>query len=116
MRRSQAGQATIEWSALLLALAFGLAALTLVVARTDAWSLGDRIVHALTCAVDGGCDERDSLGLAYGGELADAVRRHAPNIVYERRSAAPLRSRSLARASRWSWSSPQRRTARRCVR
>ena len=88
MRRSQAGQATIEWSALLLALAFGLAALTLVVARTDAWSLGDRIVHALTCAVDGGCDERDSLDLAYGGELADAVRRHAPNIVYERRSAA----------------------------
>jgi hypothetical protein len=88
MRRSQAGQATIEWSALLLALAFALAALTLVVARTDAWSLGDRIVHALTCAVAGGCDERDSLDLAYGGELADAVRRHAPNIVYERRSAA----------------------------
>lgn len=88
MRRSQAGQATIEWSALLLALAFALAALTVVVARTDAWGLGERIVHALTCAVDGGCDERDSLDLAYGGELSDAVRRHAPNIVYERRSAA----------------------------
>jgi hypothetical protein len=88
MRRSQAGQATIEWSALVLALAFALAALTVVIARTDAWGLGERIVHALTCAVDGGCDERDSLDLAYGGELADAVRRHAPNIVYELRSAA----------------------------
>ena len=88
MRRSQAGQATIEWSALLLALVFALAALTVVVARTEAWGLGERIVHALTCAVEGGCDERDSLDLAYGGELADAVRSHAPNIVYERRSAA----------------------------
>src|SRR5688572_2865363 len=88
MRRSQAGQATIEWSAMLLALAFALAALTVVVARTDAWGLGERIVHALVCAVDGGCEARDSLDLAYGDELAAAVRRHAPNIVYERRSAA----------------------------
>ena len=30
MRRSQAGQATVEWSALLLALVFALAALTVV--------------------------------------------------------------------------------------
>jgi hypothetical protein len=88
MRRSQAGQATIEWSALLLAVALALAALTVAVARTDAWGFGERVVHALTCAIDGGCDERDSLDLAYGGEVADAVRRHAPNIVYERRSAA----------------------------
>ena len=88
MRRSQAGQATVEWSALLLALAFALAALTVVVARTDAWGLGERIVHALVCAVDGGCEERDSLDLAYGDELAEAVRAHAPNVVYERSSAA----------------------------
>jgi hypothetical protein len=88
MRRSQAGQATIEWSALLLALAFALAALTVVVAKTDAWGLGERIVHALTCAVDGGCEERDSLDRAYGEELAEAVRSHAPNVVYERSSAA----------------------------
>ena len=73
---------------MLLALAFALAALTVVVARTDAWGLGERIVHALVCAVDGGCEERDSLDLAYGEELADAVRAHAPNVVYERRSAA----------------------------
>jgi hypothetical protein len=88
MRRSQAGQATVEWSALLLVLALSLAALTVVVSRTDGWGFGERIVHALVCAVDGGCDERDSLDLAYGGELADQVRSHAPNVVYERSSAA----------------------------
>ena len=88
MRRSQAGQATVEWSALLLAVALGLAALTVAVARTDAWGLGERVLHALVCAVEGGCEERDSLDLAYGGELAQTVRDHAPNVVYERRSAA----------------------------
>ena len=116
MRRSQAGQATIEWSALLLAVGLALAALTVAVARTDAWGLGERIVHALMCAVDGGCEERDSLDLAYGEELAAAVREHAPNVVYERaarrcrstsgaaaRPAAPMvptpRARSIARAA-----------------
>src|SRR6185503_19581995 len=88
MRRSQAGQATVEWSALLVVVAFGLAALTVVVARTDGWGLGERIVHALVCAVDGGCAERDSLALAYGTDVADAVRSHAPNVVYEHSSAA----------------------------
>jgi hypothetical protein len=88
MRRSQAGQATVEWSALLLAVALGLAALTVVVARSDGWALGERIVHSLVCAVDGGCEERDSLDLAYGHEVADAVRSHAPNLVYEHSSAA----------------------------
>jgi hypothetical protein len=88
MRRSQLGQATVEWSALLLALAFALAAMAVVVARTDAWGFGDRMLHALVCAVEGGCDERDSLAIAYGDELAAHVRDHAPNVVYERRSAA----------------------------
>jgi hypothetical protein len=88
MHRAQAGQATVEWSGLLLALAFAFAALTLTVARTDAWGVGDGVVHALVCAVGGGCDQRDSLELAYGGELAAAVRSHAPNVVYEHRSAA----------------------------
>ncbi len=88
MRRSQAGQATVEWSALLFALAFALAALTMVVARADAWGFGERVVHALLCAVDGGCDDRDSLDVAYGDELAQLVRSHAPNVAYERRSAA----------------------------
>ena len=88
MRRSQAGQATVEWSALVLLLALAFAGLTVAIARTDAWRLGDRVVHAVVCAIDGGCEERDSLDVAYGSELADAVRRHAPSLVYERSSAA----------------------------
>lgn len=88
MRRADEGQATVEWSALLLLIALGLAALAVAVGRSDAWGLGERVVHALVCAVEGGCAERDSLELAYGRELAVAVRRHAPNVVYERRSAA----------------------------
>jgi len=88
MRRSQAGQATVEWSATTLALALAFAALAVVVARTDAWRIGDGVVHALVCAIEGGCEERDALDLAYGDGVAQLVREHAPNVVYERRSAA----------------------------
>jgi hypothetical protein len=88
MRRSESGQATVEWSAMLLALALAFAATAVVVARSGAWGFGEGIVHALVCAVEGGCGERDSLDTAYGDEVAEQVRRHAPNVVYERRSAA----------------------------
>ena len=86
--RRQAGQATVEWSATTLALALAFAALAVVVARTDAWRFGDGVVHALVCAIEGGCQERDALDLAYGDGVAELVREHAPNVVYERRSAA----------------------------
>jgi hypothetical protein len=88
MRRSQAGQATVEWSALVLLLALVFGALGVVVVRTAAWGFGERVVHALVCAVDGGCQQRDSLAVAYGDELAATVRSQAPNVVYERSSAA----------------------------
>jgi hypothetical protein len=88
MRRSQLGQATVEWSATALVLAFALAATAAVVVRADAWGAGERVLHALVCAVGGGCEERDSLALAYGDQLAEQVRSFAPNVVYERRSAA----------------------------
>ena len=71
---------------LLLALLFATAAFA--VARTDAWGLGERLVHALSCAVQGGCEESDSLAEAYGSEVAALVRGYSPNIAYERSSAA----------------------------
>ena len=70
----------------MLALLFATAAFA--VARTDAWSWGDGIVHAIVCAVEGGCEKRDSLDLAYGDEVAALVRRYSPNLTYERSSAA----------------------------
>ena len=45
-------------------------------------------MHSLSCALQGGCDERDSLDLAYGADVAALVRRYSPNISYERDSAA----------------------------
>ena len=71
---------------LLLALLFATAAFT--ISRTDAWGFGERIVHSISCALQGGCAERASLDLAYGDEIAALVRRYSPNIAYERSSAA----------------------------
>ena len=88
MRGSERGQATVEWSALGLLLALLFATAGLAVARTDAWGFGDGIVHAITCAVQGGCEEGDALDLAYGDDVAALVRRYSPNVVYDRGSAA----------------------------
>jgi hypothetical protein len=85
MRSRDSGQATIEWTALVLVVALVLAGLGYAVARPVAWRLGDSILSAIVCAVADGCP--DALEDAYGEELAAAVRSHAPNIVYERRSA-----------------------------
>jgi hypothetical protein len=88
MRDSERGQATVEWSALALLLALLFATAGFAVARTGAWGFGEGIVHALVCAVEGGCEERDSLDLAYGDDVAALVRRYSPNVVYEHSSAA----------------------------
>ena len=88
MRKAERGQATVEWTGLGLMLALLFATAAFAVARTDAWSWGDGIVHAIVCAVEGGCDERDSLDLAYGDEVSALVRRYSPNLTYERSSAA----------------------------
>jgi hypothetical protein len=88
MRRSEAGQATVEWSALLLVVSILLGGLAYAAVRADAWSLGDKLLHAVTCALGGGCGgEGDALTAAYGTETAKLVRRYSPNLTYEARSA-----------------------------
>jgi hypothetical protein len=88
MRRSgEGGQATVEWSALVLVLAVLFAGLGYAVARTEAWGLGGDTLHALVCAVGGDCEEGQSaLDRAYGAETAQLVRDHSPNVAYERDS------------------------------
>jgi hypothetical protein len=87
--RREGGQATVEWSALLLLLAMLFAGLAVAVTRTEAWGLGGNVLHALVCAVGGGCDDgQDALERAYGAETAKLVRRYSPSVTYERRSAA----------------------------
>jgi hypothetical protein len=86
--RAQSGQATVEWSGLLLVLAIVLAGLGYAVARTEAWGLGAEVLHAIVCAVDGCEDEQPgALETAYGPATAKLVRLYSPNVAYERDSA-----------------------------
>jgi hypothetical protein len=87
MHRSERGQATAEWSALVLLVAMLFSALAYAVARADTWRLGEGVLHSIVCAVQGGCTEEGALERAYGDEIAQLVRRYSPNVVYERRSA-----------------------------
>jgi hypothetical protein len=85
MAQSERGQATVEWAALVMLLALALLTVGFVVSRSGALGLGRSIVDAIVCAAGDACP--GALEDAYGEELAKTVRRYAPNIVYERRSA-----------------------------
>ena len=54
--RGESGQASVEWVALVLLLALGLAALVRFAPRADAEALGPDLVHAIGCAARGDCD------------------------------------------------------------
>jgi hypothetical protein len=76
MRRER-GQASVEWVAALLLVVVVLAGAAVAVEAP--W-----LARALRCAVLAGCQgEEAELGRAYGDELAELVRRYAPNIAYE---------------------------------
>src|SRR3954466_4352657 len=81
---SQRGQATIEWTAVVLLVAGVLGAAVAFVPAVDGRSLGGALAHAITCSARGQCDGGDSrLARAYGLADAELLRRFAPNIVYE---------------------------------
>jgi hypothetical protein len=87
MDRSERGQATVEWSALLLLVVLLVAAFGYGVTRAESWRFGGDILHSLVCALGGDCGEPDALERAYGKETAQLVRRYSPNVAYERQSA-----------------------------
>jgi hypothetical protein len=82
---SERGQATIEWTAVVLLVALAFAALIAVgVPHMDGRSYGGALAHAIVCAARGGCDDgRGELATAYGARDAALVREYAPSIVYE---------------------------------
>jgi hypothetical protein len=82
---SERGQATIEWTAVVLLVALAFAALFAAgVPQVDGRSYGGLLAHAIVCAARGGCDDgRDQLVSAYGAGDAALVRQWAPSIVYE---------------------------------
>jgi hypothetical protein len=56
--RSERGQASVEWVAVALLLALGLAALARFAPRADAGQLGAELVKTVTCAARGGCEAK----------------------------------------------------------
>jgi hypothetical protein len=81
---AQRGQATIEWTGLVLLVALTLAAVAAVIPVVDGRSLGSQLAHSIVCATRGDCDRgNDQLTDAYGREDAELLRRFSPNIVYE---------------------------------
>jgi hypothetical protein len=81
--RCERGQATVEWTGVVLLVALALGAVAAVVPAVDGRSLGSSIAHAIMCSAGGCHDGNDSLVDAYGDDDAQLVRRFAPNIVYE---------------------------------
>jgi hypothetical protein len=81
---SECGQASVEWTAVVLLVALVLGAAVAVVPAVDGRSLGSYVAHAIVCGTRGDCDAGDDeLAGAYGRADAELLRRFAPNIVYE---------------------------------
>jgi hypothetical protein len=55
---SEHGQATIEWTGLVLLAALAMGALAALVPRVDGRDLGGSVAQAITCAARGGCAAR----------------------------------------------------------
>jgi hypothetical protein len=82
----EAGQATVEWTGLLLLISLLLAGLLAVaVTHLPATGLARAIAAELVCAVrlSNACSAHSELVAAYGPELAARVVAETPEIVYE---------------------------------
>jgi len=85
--RSQDGQATVEWVALVGLVSVLFAFLVAAGVRVPGTALAESLASRLICAVSlsGGCDSSESpLVSVYGSDLAALLRDHAPTLLYER--------------------------------
>ncbi|MDQ6915062.1 MAG: hypothetical protein M3155_04545 [Actinomycetota bacterium] len=81
---SEDGQATVEWTGLLLVVVVALGAAGAVMGLV---APGVGLARALRCAVLAGCrGEEGRLEVAYGAEVAGLVRAFAPGVDYEPRT------------------------------
>jgi hypothetical protein len=99
---SQAGQATVEWVALLLLVALALGALTSVATRVDGHSVGALLAQRITCAAPRGC-EPDSAGPApaRGRREAAAVAPVPPPVTRVRRRPSDVIKAGAKKAIAW---------------
>ena len=84
--RSERGQATIEWVALIAVLALVLAGLVTAGVRVPGTALAEEVADQIACAVrlGSGCGGPGELTIAYGSEVGGLVAEHAPLLAYER--------------------------------
>jgi len=83
--RCERGQATIEWVGLVLLASLALGALATAIPVVDGRSFGGFLSHRILCAIKGECDNGDAaLARSQGPSEAELLRRHAPELVYER--------------------------------
>jgi hypothetical protein len=83
-RKAERGQATVEFTAIVLVVALGLGALVAVAPRFDGRSFGGFLAYRISCAIGRDCHGGDArLARAYGTRDAALVREHAPSLVYE---------------------------------
>jgi len=84
-RRSECGQASVEWIGLVLLVSLSLAALLAAGVAVPGASLGRAIAGRILCAVsfEGYCGQVGGLVSAYGSEVAGIVREQAPSLAYE---------------------------------
>jgi hypothetical protein len=82
--RSERGQASVEWVALLLVSGLVLGGLLSAVHVVDGRSLPAALTHRFVCAAKGGCEDGDGdLRRVYGARDAELVRRHLQGLVFE---------------------------------
>jgi hypothetical protein len=81
---SEDGQATVEWTGLLLLVCLIAGGAVAVAPIIDGRSLGGFLAHRFVCSVRGPCrDGQVALARTYGAADAALVRDHAPGLVYE---------------------------------
>jgi hypothetical protein len=84
---SEHGQATIEWTGLVLLATLVLGALATLVPRVDGRGLGEAVAHAMTCAVRGNCAARPPPNVA-DSRRPRPVRPERPAVPVDRAAAA----------------------------
>jgi hypothetical protein len=97
---SEGGQATVEWTGLVLLVALALAALATLVPRVDGRSLGGAVAHAITCSARGGCAAERAP--PRGAERAD-VPRSRPRVSAPRAAAAFQALRGVREVAKRAW-------------
>lgn len=83
-RRSERGQATVEWTGLTLLAALLVIGALAAALRLPGTALMQSLAEKIVCAASlGGDCGPPGLGDVYGDELAALVRDHAPGLIYE---------------------------------